>query len=59
MQLAADVTDQLSQASLDRSVDVLVVGAEFELAGLQLACDAVEALAERGGLGVVDHAGPA
>ena len=43
MQLAAGLADQLGQARLDVHVDVFERGAERELAGLDLALDAVQA----------------
>ena len=57
MQLAADRPDQLGQPPLDRHVDVLVVGADVELAALQLGGDQPEPAFELGELIGGDHPG--
>ena len=57
VQLAANRADDLGQPALDRHVDVLVVGAELELARLELGRDRVEAVEQGRELRVVDDAG--
>ena len=52
MQLAADRADDLRQPPLDRHVDVLVVVAEREGAGLELRLDALEPAQQRVAVGL-------
>jgi hypothetical protein len=55
VELAAERTNQLGEPALDRHVDVLVVLAELEAAGVELGPDPVQALRDLLELGVVEH----